>query len=405
MSLSVFDGKIFNAEVFKGYVDRLPNPKKNELIKCKAIRPRPDLAKAMADGGGGNYLTTALRGLINNSEPQNYDGGTDLKSDNTTTFKHSRVVVGRMKSWVENDFSYDITGGEDFLENIAQQIVEYWEEIDQGTLVSILTGVFNMKGGANTEFVKAHTYDVTNITNSEGQLGRMDGTTLNTGMQRACGDNKSKFSLALMHSFTATNLENLKILVYLKYNDADGMERELGIGTLNGRLVLVDDSMPVLNGYEKADANTADALRVIASGTAKAGEITLANVKKGDFFPDGIEASTEDTAIFVVEVQEYITFVLGDGAIEYTDCGAKIPYETDRNPYKNGGQDALISRQRKCWAPFGISFTMEAVATVSPTNAELENGVNWELVSSAASGNKEYIAHKTIPIARIISRG
>ncbi len=48
MSLSVFDGKIFNAEVFKGYVDRLPNPKKNELIKCKAIRPRPDLAKAMA---------------------------------------------------------------------------------------------------------------------------------------------------------------------------------------------------------------------------------------------------------------------------------------------------------------------------------------------------------------------
>ncbi len=310
-----------------------------------------------------------------------------------------------MKSWVENDFSYDITGGEDFLENIAQQIVEYWEEIDQGTLVSILTGVFNMKGGANTEFVKAHTYDVTNITNSEGQLGRMDGTTLNTGMQRACGDNKSKFSLALMHSFTATNLENLKILVYLKYNDADGMERELGIGTLNGRLVLVDDSMPVLNGYEKADANTADALRVIASGTAKAGEITLANVKKGDFFPDGIEASTEDTAIFVVEVQEYITFVLGDGAIEYTDCGAKIPYETDRNPYKNGGQDALISRQRKCWAPFGISFTMEAVATVSPTNAELENGVNWELVSSAASGNKEYIAHKTIPIARIISRG
>lgn len=405
MSLSVFDGKIFNAEVFKGYVDRLPNPKKNELIKCKAIRPRPDLAKAMADGGGGNYLTTALRGLINNSEPQNYDGGTDLKSDNTTTFKHSRVVVGRMKSWVENDFSYDITGGEDFLENIAQQIVEYWEEIDQGTLVSILTGVFNMKGGANAEFVKAHTYDVTNITNSEGQLGRMDGTTLNTGMQRACGDNKSKFSLALMHSFTATNLENLKILVYLKYNDADGMERELGIGTLNGRLVLVDDSMPVLNGYEKADANTADALRVIASGTAKAGEITLANVKKGDFFPDGIEASTEDTAIFVVEVQEYITFVLGDGAIEYTDCGAKIPYETDRNPYKNGGQDALISRQRKCWAPFGISFTMEAVATVSPTNAELENGVNWELVSSAASGNKEYIAHKTIPIARIISRG
>ena len=76
----------------------------------------------------------------------------------------------------------------------------------------------------------------------------------------------------------------------------------------------------------------------------------------------------------------------------------------DRNPATNGGQDLLYSRQRKCWAPFGISFTKSSMSSNSPTNAELETGANWELVKSAGSPNK-YIDHKTIPIARIISLG
>ena len=38
---SVFDKKIFNGEVFKGYIDRIPNPNKTELIKSRApSRPR-----------------------------------------------------------------------------------------------------------------------------------------------------------------------------------------------------------------------------------------------------------------------------------------------------------------------------------------------------------------------------
>lgn len=185
----------------------------------------------------------------------------------------------------------------------------------------------------------------------------MDATTLNTAMQKSSGDQKGKFTLVIMHSVVATNLENLKLLSYLKYNDADGMEREIGLATLNGRLVLVDDSMPVE-------------------------EVT-----------DGDSTQTQ-----------YTTYVLGDGAIEYTDCGAKTPYEMDRNPAVKGGQDLLYSRQRKCWAPYGISFTKAVMASASPTDTELANGANWELVSSAGA-TKKYIDPKTIPIARIISLG
>ena len=353
----IFDNKHFNGEVFQKYMERIPNPRKTELLKSRAIRSRPELAASMRDEVGGNYISTPLKGLISGSVPMNYDGNTDITPSSTETYMHSRVVVGRANAWAELDFSYDITGGEDFMENIAAQINDYWNEIDQDTIVAILKGVFAMTDAQGKKFVESHTYNVTALTNSEGKVGMMDSTSLNTGIQRASGDQKGKFTLALMHSAVATNLENMKLLTYLKYNDANGMEREVGIGTLNGRLVLVDDSMP----FE---------------------EVT----------------TDEGTQI------QYTTFVLGDGAIEFTDCGAKVPYETDRNPAVKGGQDLLYSRQRKSWAPYGISFTKKVMATASPTDAELSNGQNWEIVSSAGT-TKKYIDIKTIPIARIISLG
>ena len=393
-----FNAKFFNGEVFQKYIDRIPNPRKTELLKSRAIRSRPELASSMRDEVGGNYISTPLKGLISGSVPMNYDGNTDITPSSTETFMQSRVVVGRANAWAELDFSYDITGGEDFMENVAEQINDYWNEIDQDTLVAILKGVFSMTDTQGKKFVKTHTHDVTALLNADGKTGVMDATTMNTAIQRASGDQKGKFTLVLMHSVVATNLENLKLLTYLKYNDADGMQRDIGLATLNGRLVLVDDSMPVEHGYDAATASTTGAVKVVASG-ATTGQINLADVKKGDFYPANVAADA-----YVVEATHYISYVLGDGAIEYTDCGAKTPYEMDRNPAVKGGQDLLYSRQRKCWAPYGISFTKASMASASPTDAELAKGANWELVSSAGT-TKTYIDPKTIPIARIISLG
>ena len=273
-----FDSKIFNGEVFQRYVDRVPNLKLNELLRSRAVVSRQDLATAMADQVGGNYLTTPLKGLISGSIPLNYDGVTNITSQTTQTFSHSRVVVGRANAWTEKDFSYDITGGVDFMENVAQQVAEYWDEVDQATLVAILNGVFSMSDTEGARFVAQHTHDVHAVANSEGKMGFMDATTLNTAIQKASGDHKNKFSLAIMHSAVATNLENMKVLVYLKYNDANGMERETGLATLNGRLVLVDDSMPVLedtstatfafgSAVNPASSKTAFRLGIFSSGT------------------------------------------------------------------------------------------------------------------------------------------
>lgn len=443
-----FDSKVFNGEVFQKYVDRVPNTKLNELIKSRAITQRPDLASAMSDQVGGNYITTPLKGLISGSTPVNYDGVTNITSNSTKTFSHSRIVVGRANAWTEKDFSYDITGGVDFMENVAQQVAEYWDEIDQATLISILKGVFNMSDAEGVKFVQSHTHNVTAIQNSEGKTGYMDATTLNTGIQKACGDNKNKFSLAIMHSAVATNLENMKILVYLKYNDANGMERDAAMATLNGRLVMIDDSMPsekiettagvyevTLSGtWAEDDVLTIDGVDyTVVSGSTSASAIAtaFASAYDGDTYTvtasSGKLTFTETTGNYgsgapIVAVESdagktatvtktepvvntaYTTYVFGDGAIEYTNCGAKVPSEMDRDPKVNGGEDTLYNRQRKCFAPYGISFTKKVMSTLSPTDAELENGTNWELVNTGGS-SKEYISLKAIPIARIISLG
>ena len=230
--------------------------------------------------------------------------------------------------------------------------------------------------------------------------------------------------------------------------------RDLSIGTLNGRLVMVDDSMPTTNVYSAGGVYT-----VAIAGTPAAGEkytidgasvtvtdedtatklatslatalgsnahytvtrntSTLTLTEKSGQYGYGAPATsatgvgtnapgctqTVATTTAPVGVTQYTTYVFGDGAIEYTNCGAKVPYEMDRDPKTNGGQDTLYSRQRKCFAPYGISFTKASMSSLSPTDAELEMGVNWELVNSNEQGTKTYISSKAITIARIISLG
>jgi hypothetical protein len=202
-----------------------------------------------------------------------------------------------------------------------------------------------MTGAANTPFVEKHTTDIT--ANGDGMV---DATTLNTAAQNACGDNKGIFSVAVMHSIVATHLENLHLLEYLKYTDASGVQRNLNLATWNGRTVLIDDGVPV----------------------------------------------SSDTS------PKYTTFLLGEGAFEFCDCGAKLPYEMSRDPKTNGGEETLYTRQRKLFAPAGISFTKSAMASLSPTSTELETAANWALVND---GSVNTIDHKAIPIARIISLG
>ena len=365
--MAKFDAKSFNEKAFGKYMSAVPNVKMNKLRESKAIVPDQRLRDAFITNSqtGTVYATLPFFGLIS-GEPLNYDGETDLAAEKTDTFEQGVFTYGRMMGWTEADFSYDITGGVDFMANVRNQINSYWNEVDQDVILAILEGIFSMSRTgtgaaktANSEFVSKHTYDISQSgvdaeTTKDMCVGA---TSLNVAIQKACGDNKQKFSLVICHSSVATNLENLKLLAYLKYTDAEGIERDLGMGTWNGRLVAVDDSMPV--------------------------EVKNVGEAGGD-------------------ISIYTTYVLGEGAVGFEPVGAKVPYEMIRDAKAHGGEDTLISRKRNAVSVAGISYLKAAQRTNSPTNEELKNGKNWGLVSN---GEGKVIEHKAIPIARIISRG
>lgn len=345
-----FDSKAFNPQAFGYMVDRVPAAEQNELKKSRALAPNPDIQRVFADQDGVAYARIAMRGLVD-GDAVNYDGKTDIGATSTKTFEQGVVVVGRAKAWEEKDFAFDLTGGVDFMENIARQVADYKDGVDQATILAILEGVFSMTGEKNEEFVDAHTTDVTGVGD-----GCVTVTTLNSACNKACGANKKKFSLVFVHSDVATNLENMQLLEYLKMTDASGVTRDLNLATWNGKLLIVDDGLPVDTG--------------------------------GD-------------------VPVYTSYVLGDGAIGYEDVGAKVPYEMHRDPASNGGQDTLYMRQRKCFAPFGISYEKLNQQSNSPTDAELKDGGNWALVHSGEEDveKRSTINHKSIAIARILSKG
>jgi len=353
MADTKFDAKSFNPEAFGAYIENVPNLKRNELLKSRALKGNTDIASAFSAQTGTLYARLPMYGNLD-GEALNYDGTTDIVATSTTTFERGVIVTGRAKAWVEKDFSTDITGGVDFMSNVAKQVSAYWEEIDQDILLAIIKGIFSMTGAENKKFIEEHTYD---ITTNDGDSAFVAADTLNKAVQKACGDNKGAFALAIMHSAVATHLENLQLLKYFTYTDENGMQRDLAMGSWNGRVVLVDDSMPIKD-----------------------------------------VAKTETTEAYTA----YTTYILGDGAFDYENIGVKIPYEMSRDPYTNGGQDTLISRQRKVFAPYGISYEKKAQTSLSPTNADLANGANWTLVSD---GSSKYIDRKAIAIAQIISKG
>lgn len=359
--MAKFDNKTFNPEAFGAYVARVPNTKKNELAKSRAVGTNEQARAALSNQTGSLYARIPYFGRISGSTSQNNDGATDITATGTSTFEQGFVTASRMDAWTEKSFSKNITAGVDFMDNVAVQIADYKMEVKQDILLAILKGVFAMPTNTGTaeqkktakDFLAKHVYDITAV----GE-GVVDQTSLNRAIQRASGDNKNIFKLVIMHSEVATNLENLKLVKYLTYTDKEGVEQDLGLATWNGRIVLIDDNMPTEEVAESASG--------VGDGYTK-----------------------------------YTTYVLGENSIILDNIGDAVPYEMSRDPKTNGGQDTLYVRDRYICGVDGISFEKPASITASASNTDLATGANWVLINDGTN----FIDHKAIAIAKIVSKG
>ena len=387
--MAKFDSKTWNPNVFEKYMRKLPNTKENALIKNGLLDSKPNMTARLRDEVGGNYFTEPIKGLLD-GQVLNYDGVQDVTFTSRDTFEQGKIIIGRMKGWEEKDFSTELTGI-DWMAGIAGEVKEYYEGVDQADILAILNGIFATTDSGSAAIIANHTTEIND------DLGA---TAMNSALQRACGDKKKQFKIAFMHSYIATNLENLNLLEFLKYTDENGITRDLSIATYNGKLVVVDDDMPVLEGYDEATSATAGALKVV-SGTASEGQISLTAVQASDFYPVDVAAND-----YVVAGTKYVSYVMAEKFFEYDNVGVKVPNEMVRDAITDGGVDRLVTRQRKLFAPKYFSFTKSQMSTNSPTTAELADGRNWEVVNNGkTSTDKKYVNGKLIPVARIISRG
>lgn len=352
--MAKFDSKSFNPQAFGAYVERIPNVKKSELAGSGAVGGCENAKNALSGQTGSLYCRIPYSDRISGSTSQNNDGNTDIVSSGTSSYEQGLVVASRMDSWTERSFSRNITAGVDFMDAVAGQIGDYKQQVKQSILLSMLKGIFSMeidgtdfKSKAAKEFIEKHTYD---ISANEGTESLVRADSLNRAVQKACGDNKSAFSLVIMHSEVATNLESLRLLKYLTHTDKDGITRDLAMGSWNGRTVLVDDGMPV--------------------------------------------TETKDGSV-------YTTYVLGRGSVILDNIGDFVPYEMSRDARTNGGEDTLYVRDRYICGVDGISFEKPESLTGSASNADLAEGGNWCIINDGF----KTIPHKAIAIARIISKG
>jgi Major capsid protein 13-like len=164
---------------------------------------------------------------------------------------------------------------------------------------------------------------VHDISGATGDAALISGSTFIDATQKM-GDAKDSLTAIVMHSAVEAYLAKQQLIEYVQEAN-----QSIRVPYFMGKRVIVDDAM---------DFNT-------GTGVANA-------------------------------------YLFGQGALAWGNGSHPniIGTEVDRDSLASSGEDFLINRQIFILHPRGVKFTEAAVADVFPTNAELADGANWELV-------------------------
>jgi hypothetical protein len=233
----------------------------------------------------------------------------------------------RGNAWSVNDLSKYLSG-DDPLGAIEDLVAEYWARDMEKMLIASLQGIFNsttMAGSVAT--IGSNATGTPTLVSGNYLTGQsfIDGKYL-------LGDNAEKLVAIAIHSQIEASLLKLDLIDFIPQSQG-----EPAIKKFQGLDVIVDDHVPV-----------------------------------------------DRTGAFPV----YTTYLFGEGAFAMgTDNRAGDPLqggfgtwavELGRDPL--AGDTNLINRKRFILHPRGVQWTNAVCAGVSPTNAELANGTNWNRV-------------------------
>lgn len=328
----------YDEELFNNRWASELDPTSLVLLNSGAMVESSEIASMIA--GGGNYFTIPFYKDIDGEEV-NYDGKTDIPTDDTEDGAQSGVVYGRAKGWKSTIFVNDFTGA-DPMGNILARINKWKGKKVQARLIQILDAVLGVTGADKFADWENHKMDIASATATVTDENKIGLTTLRDLAVQALGDKADDFALAVMHSKVANDLAKFNVLEFFKYNDARGQELDVRVARNGNMTVLICDEVPHVAG--------------------------------------------EGGAI------EYTTYALGRGVLLHANAPVEKPSDISYDPAKNGGTEMLYTRYREAIHPNGFSFSMENLP-VSPTDAQLGDSKNWSIQMNP----------KNIAIARVIT--
>lgn len=278
----------------------------------------------LAAGGGQTVKMPYFKDLIGNR--QILSDSAALSVNKITAGQDIARIQNDGNSWSVNLLARWLSAADPMMA-IATLLAQYWARQDELMLISSLKGMFAAASMApNLLSIKSESIA------GQSSATRLNGSTFIDAVQRL-GDRGSDLSTMVVHSATEAALRKQDLIDFVP----DSQGKDL-IQTFQGRRVIVDDTLPVRAGTTDGLVYTSYLFGpgAFGKGTARLSERALQNG-------------------------------FGSEAVEF----ARLALE---------GDDILINRRRYILHPRGVKFTSAVVAGDSPTNTELENSTNWELV-------------------------
>lgn len=412
----------FDEEIFAAHLQNQPDLVRNAFLTSGIMVKDGYLASQIANGG--NFYTLPFYGTLDDTADDNYDGKTDITLDTMGAAHQSGVVYGRAHGWYADDFVADFTAANP-LAAIAARVSKYWQNKAQARLIGITDAVLGIAAMSSHVVTKS----------------TLGATTLSDTAQEIWGDRKGLASMAVMHSAVAQAYEDMERVDYLKYTDANGVERGLNIYVVNGITTIIDDGVPktgtataagvytltvagtpkagdklivcgkqlTLNATSAASATAAATAIVTMLGTMadytitrNAGVITFTE-KSGHYGVGAPTAKAIGTTTLTVATTTapadyqalYPTYLFQPGAIRTAPAPVARPTFIARDELKRGGMEFFGNRFREATHPNGFSFALPQ-NTISPTDGQLADTANWSLA---------YEDHRMIPFAKMITPG
>ena len=294
----------------------------NKFLMSGVLTMDPRLSAMAATGG--NIGELPFYKPLGTAEP-NYSSDNPVVSSTPQNVTDSKMIfrlASQNQSWSTMDLAVELAL-EDPSGAITGRIGDYWATNNEKRIIQSAMGVL-------ADNVANDSGDMVNIIGTDA-VGAPTAAELISADAvidtiQTMGDHGEGLGVMAMHSVPYRSLQKQNLIDFIP--NARG---EVNIPTYQGKIVIVDDSLPAVAGTN----------RII-----------------------------------------YTTIIFSAGAFAGGFGAPQNASELDRDPSSGngGGQTLIYSRRSDIFQPLGFQFTSASVAGQSATQAELATAANWDRV-------------------------